>query len=314
MDADDEYLWNREGAPDPEIARLETLLSEYRYQPARPAVNRRRWRWWAMAAGVAIAMILGGAVWRVQHGHRGEVSVWEVAGRRLTVGQTVETSGQQSMTLEAQQFGEVELAPNSVLEVLAAGRPEEQKLSLRRGMLHAFIWAPPASFVVETPSAKTVDLGCSYTLSVQADGAGELTVQTGWVAFQHGATESFIPAGAVCHTRAKSGPGVPYFATAAPALQAAVREFDASGGRAGLTGILQHARPEDGLTLWHLLARTSGADRARVAQAFAQAVPGAKNEEAALAAGDPAAVDRAWNRLDLGGTDWWRTWKQNWRR
>ena len=50
-----------------------------------------------------------------------------------------------------------------------------------------FIWAPPSEFVVDTPSARAVDLGCQYDLTVDARGDGYLSVQTGWVAFQAGA-------------------------------------------------------------------------------------------------------------------------------
>jgi hypothetical protein len=28
--------------------------------------------------------------------------------------------------------------------------------------------------------------------------------------------------------------------------------------------------------------------------------------------GDPAAIDSAWDALDLGNTDWWRKWKRGW--
>jgi hypothetical protein len=33
-----------------------------------------------------------------------------------------------------------------------------------RRTIHAYIWAPPGEFVVDTPSAVTVDLGCACTL------------------------------------------------------------------------------------------------------------------------------------------------------
>ncbi len=33
---DDEYLWSGTGTPDPEVARLESLLGRYRHQGAMP--------------------------------------------------------------------------------------------------------------------------------------------------------------------------------------------------------------------------------------------------------------------------------------
>ena len=48
----------------------------------------------------------------------------------------------------AGEIGRVDLFPDS--EVLASGGPK--RWSLKRGQLHAFIWAPPREFVVDTPS------------------------------------------------------------------------------------------------------------------------------------------------------------------
>ena len=258
----DEYLWDRTGEPDPEIARLETLLAGYRYS-ARP--RRARPRLLALLALAACLVLLASATLWV-HGNR--ASEWQIAGKRINVGQTIETGGASNAKLEAQFIGEVKLGPNSRLRVLRsnAGNP---RLALRRGTMHALIWAPPARFVVDTPSAKTIDPGCSYPLTVLPDDSGTLTVQTGWVAFQAGRVESFIPAGAVCRTRPKLGPGLPYFENAPDALRDAVSKFDATGGRAGLDAILSSARKQDALTLWHLLVRTSGADRDLVVQRFA---------------------------------------------
>jgi len=60
--------------------------------------------------------------------------------------------------------------------------------------------------VVDTPSARAVDLGCQYTLNVDDRGDGLLKVTMGWVAFDTDGRESFIPAGAACRTRKRGGP------------------------------------------------------------------------------------------------------------
>ena len=70
--------------------------------------------------------------------------------------------------------GRVDLAPHSELKASA-----EKKLTLRSGELHAFIWAPAREFVVDTPSARAVDLGCEYTLNVDGTGDGLLRVKLG---------------------------------------------------------------------------------------------------------------------------------------
>ena len=93
-------------------------------------------------------------------------TAWQLAGASLRQGQTVRT-GNSAVRLEAEEVGRVDLAPNSVLRT-AGGK----RLTLQRGELHAFIWAPAREFVVDTPSARAVDLGCEYTLNVDEKGDG----------------------------------------------------------------------------------------------------------------------------------------------
>jgi hypothetical protein len=300
----DEYLWDGTGEPDPEIARLETVLAGYRYstRPKRPRLRNPKLM---LAVAACLLLFALAGIWL----RRSPLSQWQIAGKRVTVGQTIDTTGHGGTTLEAPSFGEVRLDTNSRLQVLPSSVGNE-RLALRRGTMHALIWAPPASFLVETPSAKTIDLGCSYTLTVLPDNSGILSVQTGWVAFQNGSLESFIPAGAVCHTRPRRGPGLPYFESASKELSNAIAKYDSTAGREGLSDIVSSVRKEDALTLWHLVVRTSGADRDLVVRRFAELAPGI--DAAGLKAGNSAAVDQAWNLLGLGKTDWWRMWKHNW--
>jgi hypothetical protein len=299
----DKYLWDRAGEPDPEIARLETVLAQYRYSAPTKRPHSRNLK--LLAAAACVALFALGAIWLRSR----QLSEWQVEGKRVVVGQTIDTTGQASTKLEAPFFGEVSLDSNSRLQVLASSGGN-QRLALRRGTMHALIWAPPASFLVETPSAKTIDLGCSYTLTVLPDDSGILSVQTGWVAFQNGPIESFIPAGAVCHTRPRLGPGLPYFESAPQDLRDAVAKYDSTAGREGLNAIVSSVRKEDALTLWHLVVRTSGADRDLVVQRLAAFIPGI--DSSGLKAGNSKAIDQAWNMLALGGADWWRMWKHNW--
>jgi FecR protein len=299
----DEYLWDRTGEPDPEVARLEALLERYRYVPTKRRVRPAMVAILAAAASLAIAAALIFAM------RREPVSVWEMAGRRIPVGRTIETRAG-GAKIEAAAVGEVELEPNSRLQVLPSSGGNQQ-FALRRGTMHAFIWAPPSRFVVETPSAKTIDLGCAYTLTVLNDDSGLLTVQTGWVAFQAGKRESFIPAGAACLTRPRLGPGLPYFGDSSMAFQQAISRFDETGGREELETITREARKEDALTLWHLVVRTSGRDRELAVQRFAVLVPGAN--VAGLLGGQSEAIDQAWDLLGLGRTEWWRSWKHDWK-
>jgi hypothetical protein len=300
----DEYLWDRTGEPDPEVARLETLLARYREAGPKRGGRRSRLALLAVAATILMAASLAFIL------RREPASVWQMAGKNIAVGQTIETGAGGSARIEAAAVGQVELDSNSRLQILPANGGTQQ-FALRKGTMHALIWAPPSRFVVETPSAKTIDLGCAYTLTVLSDDSGLLRVQTGWVAFQAGARESFIPARAACHTRPRLGPGLPYFEDSSQTFQKAVFAFDGAGGRDNLETIIRDARREDALTLWHLIVRTSGSDRDLVVRRFADLVPG--SDVAGLEAGQSGAIDQAWNLLGLGQTEWWRMWKHGWK-
>ena len=189
----------------------------------------------------------------------------------------------------------------------------KQILALRRGVIHALIWAPPRRFVVETPSARAIDLGCEYTLSVDDRGDGLVRVQAGWVAFQFDGRDSFIPAGAACRTTRQGGPGTPYFEDASEELRRALAAFDAGGEAGDLKRVLAEARPRDGITLWHLLTRAPEAGRGLVFDRFATlvALPAEVTREGVLAK-DRRMLDLSWNALNLESAEWWREWKRDW--
>src|SRR5207248_7276935 len=156
------------------------------------------------------------------------------------------------------ETGRVEIDAGSRLRLLANG-PGRKRLSLERGTIHATIWAPPGEFVVDTPSAVAVDLGCVYTLHVDDSGAGLLRTTMGWVGFKLHGHESFIPAGAICQTRPRIGPGTPYFEDASPSFREALARFDFAKitpqeRKAPLGTHLSDARKEDALALGHLLS------------------------------------------------------------
>jgi hypothetical protein len=214
--------------------------------------------------------------------------------------------------MESESIGEVEIDPHSRLRLLATKR-DRHSLALDHGTIHAYIWAPPTKFVVDTPAANAVDLGCQYTLSIANDGKGFLSVELGWVAFQWKTIESFIPQGAACTTRVGYGPDTPYFLDAPEALTKSLAEFDLTGSQEAMRSVLSAARPRDALTVWHLLERTKGTERAEVFDRFAQLVnlPSSVTREGILR-GDRASLDASWDALRLGNTSWWREWKRNW--
>jgi len=303
----EDYLWDRSGPPDPEIERLETELASLRYRFVRPLPGARRQRaagaWLAMAAAVllaAAALLFRGSI------APADPTTWRMGSVAVLEGQVLRT-GDSGITLEAEPVGRVELAPGSELRAATS-----RHLELRRGRLHAFIWAPPREFVVETASARAVDLGCQYTLDVDGAGNGLLRVETGWVAFQAQGHESFIPAGAECPTRRRDGPGIPIYEDAPAALTGALAAYE-SGDDAALARVLAAARPRDGLTLWHLLPRVPAAARGDVFDRFAQLVGVPRELRAGAVRGDAKTLDLCWNALNLEDTGCWRGWERPWR-
>ncbi|HWR54251.1 MAG TPA: FecR domain-containing protein [Bryobacteraceae bacterium] len=321
-----DYLWDRSGSPDPEVERLERVLGMLRHRNgavAAPVVSATRRRWLPVAAAAAVI----GAAIALQWPWAGtpESTPWIVTaieapadaslnqGSALRTGQSIRTGRATNVTLEAEGFGRIELKPDSELQVLAS-RQGRQSLSLPRGTIHALIWAPPRRFVVNTPSAKAIDLGCEYTLTVDQRGDGLVRVQTGWVAFQHEDRESFIPAGAACATTKRHGPGTPYFEDASEAFRRSLSGFDQTAGRDDLDTVLQEARRRDAVTVWHLLRRVPASERGAVFDRFAELVevPAGVTREA-IVAGDESMLDECWNALGLESAEWWREWKRDWR-
>lgn len=320
----DEYLWNGEGEPDAEVARLERVLRPLQFKPkpldlapVAPVKQARRPSWLVWAAVAAAAILAASVGWRVWIAKTPAVSMWRVSwngasAQSVRKGELIATGKRSAARLQSDFVGEVELGPESRLRVVESTR-DEQRLALQRGTMHAFIWAPPREFVVDTPGATTVDLGCAYTLHVAPDGTGLLTVELGWVAFQWRELESFIPAGAACATKPGRGPGTPHFIDAPPELQTDLARFDADGDAAALGGVLSAARQRDALTLWHLLGRTRGRERAQVFDHFSGLVKLPPDvTRAKILAGDAGAMDASWNALGFGNTDWWRGWKRRW--
>ncbi len=345
-DRQNDYLWDRTGPPDPEIVRLETLLSALRHD-GRPAElpradarddlaagfwRRRAGRVFHVASAIAATLVLMGvaaAAWVTLVQPRIGWSVQSLAGApivdgravagsaRLGVGRWLTTGDDARARIAVGQIGHVDVEPNTHLQ-LVASRGREHRITLAEGTIHARIWAPPKFFYVNTPSAIAVDLGCAYTLQVHPDGSGLVRVTHGWVGFEHGGREAFIPAQAMCATRPGIGPGTPQYedAPAAFAGALAVLDFGPADDRRrpeALDGVLAGARRRDALTLWHLLQRGTSAERARVYDRMATLVPPpAGVSRDAVLAGDRKAIDLWWDSLGLDSATWWRLWKKKW--
>ncbi len=345
-----DYLWNGSGEPDPEVRRLETMLGGLRH--ARPApdftaiarAEQRSWRprflalpWLRFATGVATMLLIAaaGIIWLRSKPNTLSQTAWEVSrvegsprvgaqtlhgagGKgKLDVGQILETDSVSKAGISDEQVGEIEIEPDTRLRLLAS-RSGARRLSLERGTIHASIWAPAGEFVVDTPSAVAVDLGCVYTLHVDDSGDGQLHTTLGWVGFKLGDRESFIPAGAACATRKNRGPGIPYFEDASNTFRAALTTLDLESSTsrersAALRVALGTSRQRDAFTLWHLFSRVPDSERGAVFDrltALVPAPPGVTRE--GIVRLDRTMLDLWWDQFGLGDVKLWRHWERSW--
>lgn len=313
MSNNDDYLWDRSGRPDPGIEKLEQLLSPLAYKGAPMRSRRPVFLYTAGAIAASVLLFVGGG-WLAMRPQGPSWNVVSLAGlsnlQRMSRGGAIETDAASRLRLELDTFGHVDVEPNTRLKLLVT-KKDEQRMDLTRGKIHAEIWAPPHQFYVNTPSAVTVDLGCSYTLEVDKTGTGAVRVEFGWVAFEDQGKESFIPAHAVCLTRPGKGPGIPYYEDAPATLRSAVDRYDTTDDISSVDVILFNARRRDAVTVWHLLQRVPPASRGAVYDRLAHLIQVPQNvtRDRALA-GDRNAMDALWNALDLGDMQWWRQWKR----
>jgi hypothetical protein len=229
----------------------------------------------------------------------------------------LETDDQSRASLQAEDIGKIEMEPSTRLRLLTMGAGLK-RIALDRGTIHTYIWASPGEFVVDTPSAMTVDLGCAYTLQVDDSGAGMVRTSMGWVGFKLNNHEAFIPAGAACATRPKVGPGTPYFEDASAEFRSALARFDFEDStppqRArDVAIVLGAARKRDALTLWHLLPRVDQGHRVLVYDRLRQLAPPPRgvSKEGVFRLDQPM-LDLWWNELGFDDISVWRHWERSW--
>jgi hypothetical protein len=151
-----------------------------------------------------------------------------------------------SVRLQSPAVGTIDLGANTTVRLLE-NRSRRHRLALTAGTIHAKTTSQPGVFVIDTPKARAVDLGCEYTLTIAPGGGGELHVIAGWVDLTHGYetqgyAQSLVPQGASAVIAPDGALGVPVFDDAAPAFHQAIRNHD-------VRGIVAHARTRDAFTL-----------------------------------------------------------------
>jgi hypothetical protein len=243
----------------------------------------QRWYWVPLAAAAVLVLFLLG---------RRERNTWDIttlAGRplvgqlrlaasgRLHVGDWVQTDDSSRALIAVGKIGQLEVRPETRIQLVAA-TASEHRLALARGAIDAKVDAVPRLFFVDTPAGTAIDLGCAYTLETDSLGKGLLHVTGGEVEFQTGARMARVPLGAFVQTRPGTGPGTPYAEDAPAPFVRALNAFDfARGGGSGsaraVRNVLALARPQDALSLWHMLQRVDPALRGAVYDRLAALVP-----------------------------------------
>jgi hypothetical protein len=251
----------------------------------------RRSRLSRLAAAAAALLVVGGGAtayarlappqaWEVEQlAGTPTVGVNRITGEsRLKVGQWLQTDSVSRARLDVGGIGSAEVGPGSRLQ-LVRSRLFDRRLSLQSGSIQAVVTAPPRLFVVETPMATAVDLGCAYTLEVDESGQSRLHVTAGWVELQDRGRRSIVPAGMVSEMRRGHGPGTPYADEADATLRRAMSTIDfgpadpLTRSAALDTAFVELNRFRHVVTLWHLIGRVDGTDRERVYDRLASISP-----------------------------------------
>ncbi len=309
----DDYLWDRSGAADPNVAGLEALLSPLAHDAPLDEVRLRRRRGrapWvvggalvAVAAAVAIYLALPGTGRRVCVGHDGfafagiggDVACGgeQVARGTLPVGGTLETTNHEA-TLTIADIGTARLGKHTRLRLERTDAKRHQ-LALDRGSMHAKVNAPPRLFAVTTPLTEVVDLGCEYDITIAEGGVGSLTVHNGLVELMtKNGTVVTVPEGCTAEILGEQRPGLPICKVTRPVITDAILEYDA-GDHVAADVILAKAERQDAVVLL-ALAAVDPERRLAVLTRLAELSPPPDAEiSAESAATDPAQLT-VWQR------------------
>jgi len=266
MTKSDDYLWDRSGSPDADVARLEGLLGPLAHDAPLDELRLKRKRrlvpWLAgavVAIGAAVALVLvlrpgasapcaGGTGFAFEGEGTVTCNDGEVSAGVLPIGGTLDT-GANSAVLRIADIGTAALGAQTRVR-LDRTAADRHQLYLERGVLHARVVAPPRIFAVATPSTEVVDLGCEYEISIDDKGAGTIRVLSGKVELEHASGAVFV---APAHTRARLLPGrrasLPLVDNASAQLRAAVERWDGGGD---VDDVLAAATPGDAITIANL--------------------------------------------------------------
>lgn len=298
----EEYLWDPGAESAPEVTRIEAALAAARFRgpgraPEEPRPERAGWGW---GAGAALAIAASLALW-IELAGGPSYAVDGLAGReRVAAGERLETAGG-SATIRVATIGEVVVDPHTRLRVKAI-RSDRHELFLERGSVFARIVAAPGLFQIDTPAALTVDMGCEYALSVDADETTSVDVTSGRVTIEAHGRRVWVPAGARCRVERGEAPRSPRWYDTPEPIERALDALEALPAGEPLPAELAPvlARTMDTLALWHLLVAPARSVRDAAFERLAKLhVPPRGVDRAAVEARDEEALERWRGRLQL---------------
>jgi hypothetical protein len=320
MTKSDDYLWDRSGDRDPEIAGLEDLLAPLRHDPARVPLDelrlrrKRRWLPIVLGAGVAVAAVLALVLLWPRGGEPTVAACAGNTGFKLTArggavacgGAAVETGELPIGTLLDTGTNQAELAYDDPVDTKIHARltfgantrvrldhtsGDRHELFLQQGHMHAFVSAPPRIFATVTPSTKVTDLGCEYTLDIDAAGAGTIHVLTGKVELQGPSGEPVVLyQGMWAHMLPGRVAGVRLGEQASPELAREVHAFE-SGDAAAVPRVVALVKRGDAITLADLAVRAPAEHKRAVLETLMRLVPAPQETTVDEALADPVMLD-----------------------
>ena len=314
-----DYLWDRNGR-DADIERIEDSLARYRYIE-RPFVLRhpmavvtkhaRLPLYMSPAIAAVLVVAIGLLIWSMMPGKAAltvvalegapRIDNIAVASAKLYVGSRIETGNSDRARIQLSGIGWVQIEPGSVLTLIEAGA-ERQRFRLERGELRAQVNAPPAVFIVETPAARAIDLGCAYRLRFIPGGESMIEVTDGWVEIDHGFEQTLVPAGAMAwFTVNRISPA--YMNQTSPDFRDAMLQWwraqDEPTRRTALARALSRATRSDAFTLLNMLRRSRPEERPAIYDRLARFIPAPPEvSRSAVLAGETNAEEAWWSVIE----------------
>ena len=191
----------------------------------------------------------------------------------VKIGDWLVTDDTSQAVLKVSDIGTIVVDPGSKVRIIKSDAGEH-RIILEYGTISANINAAPRTFFVETKSVTAVDLGCSYSLSMDKKGDGILFVKEGMVELTSDKRNTLVSAGKYCLTKNGMGPGTPYRDDSSIEFKRALLDYDfKNGGAAALNKILQTARKTDAVTLLNLMPFVDKNSKEKVYAKLASLVP-----------------------------------------